>query len=253
MRMIRKIYVILVLLSTAGCGSFHEVHYFATLDRATRQPINYFRLSVNGYAGATNARYIAGYYDERAVDLFLNQTNNGRGATSNNPNGEVRPFFDDSICAGKSAADCAAARNAQLELVPVGGNGTAMQHGAFVLIMSSNADAIAKTIGSFADNGANLDAGLYLLNRGQLNESKRNDAIEPIVTATRDATITEIGTLLTNAAAISDASAAGTDQRTTLYLAAVRAAVRGTGSSADVSDVTKARKWLEAAGSGAQQ
>lgn len=252
MRAILGIICILSVTCLTACGGrFREVHYFATVNKTTQQPVNFFRLSVKGAADATNARYIAGFYDERAVDIFLNQTNNGRGTATDNPRGEVRSLFDVALCASvATATECAAKRSAQLEVVPVGGTSSTLDHGAFVMIMSSNADAIAKTIGSLADNEAALSSTLFLLNRDQIASSAKVKAVAAVAGAQRDAANAEIATLLTAAAAVTDTAQAGIDKRTELYLAAVRAAARASGSNMPIGNIDEAREWLRTANAG---
>src|SRR5690348_16710028 len=61
------------LLLLSGCASVVDRHHFATVDAQTGEIINIFRVTVRGDAQLANARYISGYYDQRAVDLFFNQ------------------------------------------------------------------------------------------------------------------------------------------------------------------------------------
>ena len=64
------------VLAIAGCGtSFRENHYFSSAsDNPSREgKTNYFRVTVDGWAAFSAARYVSGYYDERAIDLFFNE------------------------------------------------------------------------------------------------------------------------------------------------------------------------------------
>src|SRR4051812_49182226 len=72
----------------AGCASFHEEHYFQTADKSGT-PLNFFRVRVDGNAGLTRLRYLSGYYDERAVDLYFNEVKSpGQG-----PDVDIQPLF----------------------------------------------------------------------------------------------------------------------------------------------------------------
>jgi hypothetical protein len=228
---------ILLLGILGGCaGNFDEVHYFMTVDPKTSQPINYFRLTVDGGAGATNARYISGFYDERAVDLFLNESK----ATTI---GDVTLLVNPTVCKdAKDPADCANKRKIWLETVPTVTNadGSTFSNGAFVLILSSNANAIADTIGTFAENQANLEAMLFALHHDKINESTMSTVTSGYVTASRDATMATIDQLLVAAAADGLAD----KDRRRLYLAAVNAAARGIGRGSDFADADAARAWF---------
>jgi hypothetical protein len=51
---------------------FKEHHYHKSIDRHGNVS-NYYRLTVNGYAAMSSARYISGYHGERAVDVFFDE------------------------------------------------------------------------------------------------------------------------------------------------------------------------------------
>ena len=136
-----------------GChAEVRETHYFASFapDKPT-EPVNFFRLDVVGKSRFTNARYVAGFYDERAVDLFFNEVKSSSAAPSlfaanlNEPgtNEVLRPL---------SPADT----------------------GAFVMVLSTNADAIGNAIGSFAESKEIADNISTLLNRKELAKADRD-------------------------------------------------------------------------------
>jgi hypothetical protein len=226
-------------IALAGCGGrFGETHYFTILDANTNKPINFFRLSVSGGAGLANARYVSGYFDERAVDLFLNESKAAPRAT--NSDGAVPSIFKEVDCTGMDAAACAAAQEKQLHLVPLGEKMPA--DGAFVLILSTNADAIAGTIGSFAENEITLNSALFLLNRDRIVQASKVQAAKPVVDASRTATVTEVSALL-------DAAKTPTKPAdlATSYLAVLRAAGAGLGGGPpNFNDEASARAWFGA-------
>src|SRR6266404_2610957 len=58
----------------SGCATaFKESHYYQSVNPKTNKVTNYYRLTVKGYAAMSSARYVSGYYDERAVDLYFNE------------------------------------------------------------------------------------------------------------------------------------------------------------------------------------
>src|SRR5205085_4768807 len=69
---------LLLLVLCTGCVSgFKETHYFRATDRRTGETVNYFRLTVSGKDGGTASRFVAGLYDERAVNYFFNEIRTG--------------------------------------------------------------------------------------------------------------------------------------------------------------------------------
>lgn len=150
----------LVALATAlaGCAAtVSENHYFAAYKEkpgGEREAVQFYRLSVNGNSQFANTRYLTGYFDERAVSLFFNEL---KSPTN-------QKLFDDATTLPGSGGTKIA------PLSPTADNG------AFVLIMSTNADAIANTIGSFAESQVVADSLTRLLNRDRFLAKTRSDA-----------------------------------------------------------------------------
>lgn len=74
----RSVATLLAATLLVGCAAtVQENHYFAAfkdgVDGAPREAVQFYRLRVDGDAQFTNARYLSGYYDERAVSLFFNE------------------------------------------------------------------------------------------------------------------------------------------------------------------------------------
>ncbi len=192
--------VLLTAMVLCGCASFDEKHYFATIDPTTQRPVNYFRLTIDGNVSTTNMRYVSGFYDERAVELFLNETK-ATTFDSTNLNGGVPPIFPGMDCTGKADDKCAA----RLSLVPLGSK--AENNGAFVMIMSTNADSIANTIGAFAEQQQNVTSAIYLLNSNLFRDVKKLKALETIDSDNRKLALAQIEAQFTVATAASTASA----------------------------------------------
>ena len=164
MRVFSTITVVVIALALSGCaGSFQERHYFASFANkpATagqeERPVNFFRLQVDGFAGFSAARYISGFYDERAVDLFFN---------------ELRPLSEDELFR-PIFVDQQREPGTDQVIRPLS---PASENGAFVMILSSNADAVASTIGSFAESQAVANAITNLVNRDTIRAARRSDA-----------------------------------------------------------------------------
>ena len=146
--------VLSVILS--GCfTTFREDHYFQSITKRDDKATNYFRLRVEGHAAFSSARYVAGYYDERAVDLFFNELKRVPGEEAN-----IRPIFPDTLVNPGTGEKIT-------PLTP------SKDHGAFVMILSTNAKAVADTIGSFAESQVVADAMTNLANRSEIRESAR--------------------------------------------------------------------------------
>jgi len=64
---------------STGSGGLNPslTDYYFAIDPRTNQVINIFRVTVHGNAEMANVRYISGFYDQRAVDLFFNETRSG--------------------------------------------------------------------------------------------------------------------------------------------------------------------------------
>jgi hypothetical protein len=175
---IRATGVVAVILSTVGCAThFKETHFFQSVDRTTNQPTNYYRLKVSGYGAMSSTRFVSGYYDERAVDLFFNEVK--VAPTADNANGS-QPLFVD---AQKSPGTTDVIK----PLDPV------TQHGAFVMILSTNASSVSRTIGQFAENQVVADAITNLANRDVL---LRDAAAVRAQTARANATADELVKLM---------------------------------------------------------
>jgi hypothetical protein len=167
----------LALAQFAGCAAtVHENHYFAAFKETApnvREPVQFYRLTVDGNAQFANTRYLTGYFDERAVSLFFNEM---RSSTSSSTK-----LFDDNM---KLPGADAGTRITPLS--PAAGEG------AFVLIMSTNADAIAGTIGAFAESQVVADSLTRMLNRDRFLAKAQSDARLSVQKAEATALVTQV-------------------------------------------------------------
>jgi hypothetical protein len=134
-------------VTSGGCGSrFHEVHYFKSIDGKTNEPINFYRVTVEGATAFSSSRYLSGYFDERAVDLYFSefsQPDKGEfyGVVNEEDSGKVVPL------------------------------GEAEDNRRLVMILSSNSDDIATAISSFAQSEAVTETLANIVGRDRLAQS----------------------------------------------------------------------------------
>lgn len=138
-------------LAVSGCATrFKEHHHYQSLN-PKGEVTNYYRLTVSGYAAMSSARYISGYYDERAVDLFFDELKVKQTSENESP----RTLFKDNQKDPGS-------QDVIRPLSP------SKEHGTFVMILSTNASSVSQTIGQFAENQVVADAMTNLANRDAL-------------------------------------------------------------------------------------
>jgi hypothetical protein len=208
-----------VALALPGCFTvIDEKHYFQSLrgERVT----NYYRLRVSGGAAFSSARYISGYYDERAVDLFFNEL-------------KTTPTTD----ATRSALFPETLKDPGTEEV-IKPLSPTDQTGAFVIVLSTNARAVTDAIGQFAENQAVADAITNIVNRDQILGGGASSEVSANAARTR-----ELEQLFARVPA--DATP-GRDETVTAYLRIVGAIARAEGHTAPFADLDSARRWLEA-------
>ena len=147
----RRLLLVLPLLF-AACASFHEVHYFQSRDPGGNA-VNFFRVRVDGRGGLTNLRYVSGFYDERAVDLYFNEVK----PPTSGANADIQPLFvNNQINPGTTDV-----------LKPLDPDAS---HGALLMVFSSNPNAITDVIGQFAESQQVADALTNLVSRNEVKQ-----------------------------------------------------------------------------------
>ncbi len=220
MRFAYRVVLLCHVLTLFGCASFREVHYFKTVDSSSRA-VNYFRLTVKGNAGFSSARYLASCFDERAVDLFFNELKT--------PENTVRPIFK--VDSGQDPPS-------EIEL------DSCKSPGKFVMIMSTNPDSVANTIGSFAESNVSAAAMTNLLNRDAIATARLEkagaDATTKRLTATREELTAQIQGIPSD-----DGAGGPPDQAvvTDAFLRVVNTVGRELGAP-PFQNLTDARAWL---------
>jgi hypothetical protein len=225
---------------TACASQFGETHYLKTTDD-TGRVVNIFRLTVSGDTELSNVRFLSGYYDERAIDLFFNEVNAGDLSTQG-----VKPIFADYCEGAADAAACQAMKERKLSVSPLGA--TPDNNKAFFMVLSTNADAIADTIGSFAQNQTVVGAMVGLATLGPRTEAAKVAASEGPVAAQRAAAFAELGAVMTKINADTGAATTDDDYRRSAYLTMLRTIAGGIAPNSAPSFTTlqEADKWFAA-------
>lgn len=221
-RPIRMALAAAAALGLAGCTGFSQVYHFQSAPGSDGVP-NFFRVKVEGDAQTARARFLAGFYDERAVDLYFNEVKSG--------NGEIRKLFEDNQ---KEPGD------AGVVIKPLSPDA---MRGSFVMIFSTNPKAVADTIGSFAESQLVAEALTNLLNKKEVEAARLLTAAQ----GSQDAVTTALANEL--AALVPAAPAAGTappskEALTRTYLRVLEVISRHSGGPASFADLAAAKAWL---------
>lgn len=215
-----------VLLLLAACSTnFREDHYFKSVGKTGEKPTNYFRLRVEGRANFSSARYIAGYYDERAVDLFFDEM---KSATTTSDS-KIEPIFQ-----GGEITLANGEKIAPLSPKP--------ENGAFLMIFSTNAKAVANTIGQFAESQVAADAITNLVNRDQVKETARAEASKQKAQQRANAVAAEVEGLVN---ALPSANP-GKDATTQAALRLLGGIAQAKGRVGSFQTVEEAKAWFQA-------
>jgi hypothetical protein len=221
-----------------GCATVKETHYFQQLLPDSSGRANYFRIQVRGSASLSSARYIAGFYDERAIDLFFNEVKAGSSTTpaasddqetapAAHPSGAIRPVFPEG----------AKLPGTEETVKPLKDPG----NGTFLMIFSTNANAVADAIGQFAENQLGADALTNIVNRRDVQAfADRQDRAERRM-AGADALTAELDALL---ALLPDDKSPPADQTERSMLRLLNAIGRELGHTGTFTSVDQASGWF---------
>lgn len=233
-----------------------------TRDSETGEPINFFRLTVSGGSELSASRYVSGYYDEAAVDLFFNEI---RKSDTTDANGG-EPFRDTTLFRrnmtqagntetvtttaetsetaetgkGEETQDGKAPNSPKMsksELVPLGADEAG---GAFMMILSSDADSVVNAIGSFAESSVVAESIAALLNREAVIERRRSDARLAVAVQRTNAALQIIDSHVADGKK-AETSAEG--ERAAVYILGVLA--RELGGNPSFTTIEGARSWFD--------
>lgn len=133
-------------LLLVSCSTINEVHYFKdkineTSDTPTKTVANYYKVQIKGYSFLSSSRYVSGYFDQNAINLYFNEF----------AQPEKGKLFEKS---------------------PDGGftNETGNE---LVLILSTNAKAISDQIGNISKNQVILNSAASLVQDGKIKEAQK--------------------------------------------------------------------------------
>jgi hypothetical protein len=221
--------------SLVGCSSFSERHYFKSVG-PDGEAVNYYRVRVDGHSALSSSRYVSGYFDEAAVDAYFNEINQPAKAALVPAKRAARPAAGGA--GGAAAAPSPSSEAGAKETVQPIGADTGK---SLVLILSSNADAIADQIGAFASNREMTATLGRLLNRDKIEAStKAADSLAD--TKAQGDTIAGLGDSMVKTLADANADQAKTNQTVLSFL---NAFAREFGNTTPFADVAAAKKWLD--------
>lgn len=217
----------IVICLCSGCvTTFKEDHYFQSVNDESGQVSNYYRLRVAGYAYFSSARYVSGYYDERAVDMFFNEMKIAATPSGTTESGEL--FKDDLANPGTEE-----------KIKPLSPGDS---HGAFVMILSTNASSVTNTIGQFAESQIVAEAVTNLANRDLLENGGSNNQL---AAGSANATSEEIKKLL---ALVPDSGTPQKDETIRAYIRVLNAIALGVDENDDsFESFSDAEAWLKSA------
>ncbi|MGJ3233178.1 MAG: hypothetical protein ACFE0P_15415 [Oceanicaulis sp.] len=208
-----------------------EHHYFAAYsDEPDRRPVEFYRLTVTANTALSNSRFVAGYYDERAVDLLFDEIRVGGEMKGDVCDCTIEPIFT---------------RTSTPDVEPLA---PTPDNGAFVMILSSNADAVAGTIGAFAESQLMADAISNIVHREELRAAAELQARTPARSASAGAATAIIeGALRRAREATGEDETQAAAVREAEYRRALNAIARGLGRAEPFDSFEEARGWFEAA------
>lgn len=202
-----------IAVLTISCQSIREMHYFR--DRAGNPP-NYYRLQIRGHAFLTSSRYLSGNFDEEAVNYYF---------------GEIAQPKDAKFETNKPT------QPSSQGIVPVGAEG---ENKKFVLLLSSNSDAISSAFGNFVESKETQKELARILNRDKLNELEEVRAGETTEKKKRDK-MTALGESYINSVTDVEPSASIRIK----LLAYLNATAEYFGSPQNFTDLATADKWFK--------
>ncbi len=138
--------LIIFLLATIllqSCQTGHELHYF-------KAGGNYYRIKINEKSFASKARYLSGYYDDKAVDKYFSEMSQPKESEQK---AEDVTFI-------KPVSTTTGSDHLVID-----------SNKQFVMILSTNSDAVSEQIGAFADNEIILESIARLANKDKVDES----------------------------------------------------------------------------------
>jgi len=205
-----------------GCASFHETHYFVQTANNGKAK-NYLRLQVDGSTALSSARYVSGYFDPQAIDLYFNEM---RGVDPSSPDRYLIPSDVAKVAASRETA-VGYSLNSQTA------------HGDLVMILSTNATAVTDTIGAFSESNTAARAVSNLINKPLLDRY-RAEQVQSEIDGRRQAAVKDhLNNLVV---ALQTASSANSEN---YVLEILNVIATQFGRTSTFSDYPEAVKWFE--------
>lgn len=149
MNKLRFFLVPLAVGMIVSCSSFCEEHFFK--DRVTSRTNNdvnivpnYYKVRISGYSFLSSSRYVSGYFDQNAINLYFNEIVQPENAKLFNT---------------KTDTD-----NNQSLVTNESGN-------ELVVVLSTNANQVTDFIGNIAKNQTILNSVAQLTQKDKINEA----------------------------------------------------------------------------------
>ncbi len=209
--------VITLCIVATGCVSVvDEQHFFHSNSRDKQQrPVNFYRVEVEGVTLLSSARYLAGYFDESAVDTYFSEFAQPKGGKFPGPTSQEKVQPLDPALAGRQ----------------------------LIMLLSSNSDEVATQIGALAQSERTTAAIGRLINRdlfsaadtAQLNSEQLKSRAKSLMTLAES-------TLLN----ITDPKALEQSDALNRVIVFVNELVKGMGYSVTFADLSSAKTWLAA-------
>ncbi|WP_312285929.1 hypothetical protein [Chryseobacterium gleum] len=137
----KNFYISLILsFLSFSCTSINEVHYYKDKVYGTNLP-NYYRVTVHANSLFTSTRYLSGYFDQSAVNLYFNETTQPDKATFIVKDENTNKYEET-------------------------GN-------ELVILFSTRAQAISNNISNFSNNKSILDNIYKLSIKGKIEEAEK--------------------------------------------------------------------------------
>ena len=217
----------LLTIFVGGCASVHETHYFRS-QQAGASP-NYYRVTIDANARATKVRYLAGYFDEQAVEQYFSeftQPESLASVTGSQDGGDE----------GEGDAD-AQAPSSSARLEPIDPK---LEGRSLVLILSTNVDEIAAQIGGMAENIQVQTALAGLAQREQVEASElaqKRDELD-------EARAEQLARTIEQVQAVLDDDKASAKAKQAARLRVANALATYLGATEPFADLEAAHQWL---------
>lgn len=208
----RLLTVLTPAILMCSCAHVSERHFFRQVNPAG-ETVNYVRLRVSGGAGLSSARYLAGCFDEGAVNAYFGEISQPEKAAF--PGGHAT---DDG--AVKTVGRCTSTQS-------------------LVLLMSSNSDAVATQIGNLAQSQQTASTLATLAARDRL-KGARQDTIRLEVEREQDKLLAQLGEDLI--LGLDPTVPAEVNKNLLAYFNALAA---GLGHAESFSTLAQGAKWFE--------